>query len=71
MKFLIEKVELKNEDIIRLEFVLEKQKETFQKKVKQMVEENGILERELESALKEMKENETKAPVAEEERGKC
>ena len=63
MKFLIEKVELKNEDIIRLEFALEKQKETFQKKVKQMVEENGILERELESALKDMKENETKAPM--------
>ena len=72
MKFLIEKVELKNEDIIRLEFALEKQKETFQKKVKQMVEENSILERELESALKDMKENETKAPmtVVEEEKGK-
>ena len=57
MTFFIEKIELKNEDIIRLEFELEKQKKSYQKKLKQMEEENCILERGLKSASKEIKEN--------------
>ena len=48
----MEKVDIKNEDIVRLESKLGEQSETSQKVVKQLMEENASLKKDVENVLK-------------------
>jgi hypothetical protein len=58
MKFLIEKIDVKNEDIIRLEFNLEKKGELSQKLLKSLVDEKEELKADLDLAYEKLETEE-------------
>ena len=63
IKFLIEKLDLKNEDIIRLEFNLEKQGALSQKVLKSLMKDKEALNEQLDLANNEKVENETQYKI--------
>ena len=68
VKFLIEKLDLKNEDIIRIEFDLKKQKEVSQKLFRSIMDEKEQLKEELVIANGQQKEDKVMIKTAKEEK---
>ena len=68
VKFLIEKLDLKNEDIMRIEFNLNKQKEVSQKLFTNLMNEKEVLKDDLDLANDVIKEGEAFSKAAEEQK---